>query len=63
VEQSVFSFFTDVKYVGYKTEPQLREYLEDGTWNRAYLAEYDAESERLTLAPMGKSIWFRVGSR
>jgi hypothetical protein len=31
------SFFTDVKYVGYKTEPQLREYLEDGTWNRAYL--------------------------
>src|SRR5262249_798023 len=46
------SFFTDRKYAVYKDEPQVREYLADGTWNRAYVAEYDHTSQRLTLYPL-----------
>jgi len=57
------SFFTNAKYAGYKTEASLRKYVEDGTWGRAYVAEYDASSAKMTLLPAGKSSYFQFGDR
>jgi len=45
------SLFSDAKFAAYKTEPQVRRFVEDGSWSSAYLGEYDASSEKLTLYP------------
>ena len=45
------SFFSEPKYAGYKDEPQLRSYVMDGRWSRAYVGEYDQAAKKLTLNP------------
>jgi hypothetical protein len=44
------SFFADRKFAGYKDEQPAR-FMKDGTWAKAYLAEYENETGRLTLHP------------
>jgi len=44
------SFFTDRELAGYKDE-QLPKVLQDGSWAKAYLAEYENETGKLTLHP------------
>ena len=45
------SFFSDSKFAGYKDEPGLAESVRDGSWARAYLAEYDNSTAQLILYP------------
>jgi len=44
------SFFADRQLAGYKDELPAR-FMKDGTWAKAYLAEYENETGRLTLHP------------
>jgi hypothetical protein len=44
------SFFTNRELAGYKDE-QSPKVLQDGSWAKAYLAEYENETDRLTLHP------------
>jgi hypothetical protein len=46
------SVFSEAKYVGYKDEPAIVEFHKDGSWSRAYLAEYDHEKGVLTRYPL-----------
>lgn len=46
------SIFSDAKYSGYKDDPKLRQYVMDGSWEKAYLAEYDNGDMKLTLYPL-----------
>jgi hypothetical protein len=55
------SFFSRPKYAGYKTDAVVQKYVEDGTWGKAYLAEYDASSKRLTMWPLGNVRHFQLG--
>src|SRR6476660_2891753 len=45
------SFFSDSKFAGYKDEPGLAESVRDGSWARAYVAEYDNSTAQLILYP------------
>jgi hypothetical protein len=45
------SVFTDAKFVRYKDDPSLSTFVADGSWSRAYIAEYDRHSKTMTLMP------------
>ena len=45
------SFFTDPKYAGYKSDYQLQVFVRNGSWSKAYLAEYERQTQRLVLNP------------
>jgi hypothetical protein len=45
------SFFAERKFAGYKTEPELETSVQDGSWSRAYVGEYDRKKQRLVLNP------------
>ena len=45
------SFFSDVKYVGYKSDENVAAFVANGTWAKAYLAEYERLTQRLVLYP------------
>jgi hypothetical protein len=45
------SFFSDRKYAGYKHDSQMEPFVEDGSWFRSYVGEYDRKTEKLTLNP------------
>ena len=45
------SVFSENKMVGYKDEPALREYVMDRSWEKAYLAEFSADTGVLTRYP------------
>ena len=45
------SVFSENKMVGYKDEPELREYVMDRSWEKAYLAEFSADTGVLTRYP------------
>lgn len=46
------SFFSDRKLAGYKTDSVLSKAVESGDWGRAYVAEYDRETQVLTILPL-----------
>jgi len=46
------SFFSEEKYVGYKDENEVHDYVDDGSWYLAYLGEYDHAERQLTLFPL-----------
>ncbi len=46
------SFFSNAKYAGYKDEASLATYVADGSWEAAYIAEYDRSAGQLTLYPL-----------
>jgi hypothetical protein len=46
------SFFSDPKLAGYKTETALSHAVESGDWGKAYVGEYDRETEVLTILPL-----------
>jgi hypothetical protein len=48
------SVFTDAALARYKDDPQVEAAVKDGRWARAYLAEYDAASKKLTRNPGGR---------
>jgi hypothetical protein len=45
------SVFSDPALVGYKDDPHLASFHENGEWAKAYLAEYSAASGQLTMQP------------
>jgi hypothetical protein len=46
------SVFEEVKYAGYKNDESIRPYWEDGSWHKAYLAEYAHQESLLVRYPM-----------
>jgi len=46
------SAFSDKKYAAYKDEPQVAPYIENGEWQKAYLAEYDNSDASLVRFPL-----------
>ncbi len=49
--QWIVSFFSDPRYATYKDE-QVQVAVEDGTWVKAYLAEYDNTTKIIVMAPL-----------
>ena len=45
------SFFSDAKYAGYKSDDNLAALVANGSWARAYLGEYERQTQRLILNP------------
>ena len=45
------SFFSDVKYAGYKSDDNIAALVANGSWARAYLGEYERQTQRLILNP------------
>lgn len=45
------SFFSDSKYAGYKSDENIAALVANGSWAKAYLAEYERETQRLILNP------------
>jgi hypothetical protein len=45
------SFFSDPKYVGYKSEDNMAAFVANGSWSKAYLGEYERQTQRLILNP------------
>ena len=45
------SFFSDRKYAGYKHDDNMKPFVRDGSWSRAYLGEYERAEGKLTLHP------------
>lgn len=45
------SFFSDAKYAGYKSDENVAALVANGSWAKAYLAEYERETQRLILNP------------
>ena len=45
------SFFSDAKHAGYKHEDNMKPFVRDGSWSRAYLGEYERMEGKLTLHP------------
>jgi len=45
------SFFSDPKYAGYKSEDNLAALVANGSWAKAYLGEYERQTQRLILNP------------
>jgi hypothetical protein len=48
------SVFSDEAVAGYKDDPRLAAAVADGRWAKAYVAEYDAASKRVTRSPAGR---------
>jgi len=48
------SFFSDSKYAGYKSDDNMAAFVANGSWSRAYLAEYERETQRLVLNPAAR---------
>ena len=46
--------YTDAALARYKDDPQVEAAVKDGRWARAYLAEYDAATKKLTHDPGGR---------
>jgi hypothetical protein len=46
------SLFSDPSLATYKDDDRVRVAIQDGTWTRAYLAEFDHETHTMTSAPM-----------
>lgn len=49
------SIFSEAKYAGYKDEKEIRKYVMDGSWERAYLGEYDNQYGLLVRYPLHMS--------
>ena len=49
------SFFSDAKYAGYKSDDNMAALVANGSWAKAYLAEYERQTQRLILNPADKS--------
>lgn len=47
------SVFADESLARYKDDPQVADAVKDGRWSRAYVAEFDAGTKRLTRNPAG----------
>jgi hypothetical protein len=45
------SFFSDAKYAGYKSDENLAALVANGSWAKAYLGEYERQTQRLILNP------------
>ena len=45
------SFFSDAKYSGYKSDENMAAFVANGSWSKAYLAEYERQTHRLILYP------------
>lgn len=45
------SFFSDPKYAGYKHDDNMKPFVRNGSWSRAYLGEYERVEGKLTLHP------------
>jgi hypothetical protein len=45
------SFFSDPKYAGYKSEDKMAALVANGSWAKAYLGEYERQTQRLILNP------------
>ncbi|OLB32001.1 MAG: hypothetical protein DMG41_12305 [Acidobacteria bacterium] len=45
------SFFSDRKYAGYKHDDNMKPFVRDGSWSRAYLGEYERVEGKLSLHP------------
>ena len=45
------SFFADPKYAGYKSDDNLAALVANGSWAKAYLGEYERQTQRLILNP------------
>ena len=45
------SFFSDAKYAGYKSDENMAAFVANGSWSKAYLGEYERETQRLILNP------------
>lgn len=54
------SVFSEAKYAGYKSDPGIAQYLTDGSWAAAYLAEYRAVENQLIrfpVIPERRTVW------
>src|SRR5690348_6036707 len=49
------SFFSDAKYAGNKSDDNMAALVANGSWAKAYLAEYERQTQRLILNPADKS--------
>ena len=45
------SFFSDPKYAGYKSDDNIAALVANGSWAKAYLGEYERQTQRLILNP------------
>jgi hypothetical protein len=45
------SFFSDAKYAGYKSDENLAALVANGSWAKAYLGEYERQTQKLILNP------------
>ncbi len=45
------SFFSNAKYAGYKSDENVAALVANGSWSKAYLAEYERQTQRLVLNP------------
>ena len=45
------SFFSDPKYAGYKSDENMAALVANGSWAKAFLAEYERQTQRLILNP------------
>ncbi|PYT79277.1 MAG: hypothetical protein DMG40_17360 [Acidobacteria bacterium] len=45
------SFFSDAKYAGYKYEDNVAALVANGSWSKAYLGEYERQTQRLIMNP------------
>jgi hypothetical protein len=45
------SFFSDTKYAGYKSDEKIAALVANGSWAKAYLGEYERQTQRLILNP------------
>lgn len=45
------SFFSNAKYAGYKSDENVAALVANGSWAKAYLAEYERLTQRLILYP------------
>lgn len=45
------SFFSEAKYAGYKSDESVAALVANGSWAKAYLGEYERQTQRLVLNP------------
>jgi hypothetical protein len=45
------SFFSDPKYAGYKSDDNMAAFVASGNWSKAYLGEYERQTQRLIMNP------------
>jgi len=45
------SLFSEAKYAGYKSDDNMAALVANGSWAKAYLAEYERQTQRLILNP------------